>query len=101
MVFVYSTIGQGVGVIAAILGILVIDKIGRRPPVITGATLLLVCNILIGSLGPKSPNISQTEQGVVIASIILLLSGLKLSFQSCACKSSNVTRYSSGMLLID
>lgn len=85
-VFVYSTIGQAVGVVTSIIGILVIDKIGRRPPVITGAVLLFVCNILIGSLGPKTPNISQTEQGVVIASIILLLSGLKLSFQSCGCK---------------
>jgi len=82
LVFVYSTIGQGVGIVTSIIGILVIDKLGRRPPLITGVTILLVCNILIGSLGPKR-NLNSTEQGVVIASIMLLLSGLKLSFQLC------------------
>jgi MFS family permease len=85
MIFIYQTIGQGVGVVVSGIGIALVDKIGRRPLLITGVLILLICNILIGSLGPKVPNITQTEQGVVIASIILLLSGLKLSFQLNGC----------------
>ena len=84
--FTYQTVGQGVGIAVSIIGIILIDRIGRRPPILFGACMLFVCNILIGTLGPKTPNISKTEQGVVIASIMLLLSGLKLSFQCGACE---------------
>jgi uncharacterized membrane protein YjjP (DUF1212 family) len=82
---VYQTIGQSVGVIASLIAILLIDKIGRRPPVLFGACLLFVCNIIIGSFGPRT-NLTDTQEGVVIASIMLLLSGLKLSFQCSACE---------------
>lgn len=47
--------------------------------------MLVVCNVLIGTLGPK-PNITAVEQNVVVASLILLLSGVKISFQCNACK---------------
>lgn len=83
--FSYQTVGQAVGVVASLIGILLIDRIGRRPPILFGASMLLVCNILIGSLGPQQ-SLSSAGQGVVIASIMLLLSGLKLSFQCGACK---------------
>jgi len=79
-VFVYATLGQGIGIVSTIIAILLIDKLGRRLPIITGATMLVVCNVLIGTLGPK-PNITAVEQNVVVASLILLLSGVKISFQ--------------------
>jgi hypothetical protein len=47
--------------------------------------MLVVCNILIGSLGAKE-NITKVEEGVVVASLILLLSGVKISFQCCSCE---------------
>ena len=99
--FSYQTVGQAVGVVASLIGILLIDRIGRRPPILFGASMLLVCNILIGSLGPQQ-NLSSAGQGVVIASIMLLLSGLKLSFQCGACKPTSLgsltLRSSSGSL---
>jgi SP family sugar:H+ symporter-like MFS transporter len=91
-VFVYATLGQGIGIVSTIIAILLIDKLGRRLPIITGASILVVCNILIGTLGPK-PNITQVEQNVVVASLILLLSGVKISFQCNACESQSKMRY--------
>lgn len=90
--FAFQTIGQSIGVVASIIGIVLIDKIGRRPPVLFGACLLFVCNILIGSLGSKQ-DITTTQEGVIIASIMLLLSGLKLSFQLSSCKSTAPLRW--------
>jgi len=46
--------------------------------------MLVVCNVIIGSIGPKS-TYTSAEEGVVVASIMLLLSGTKISFQMAAC----------------
>jgi len=53
--------------------------------------MLVVCNVIIGSIGPKS-TYTSAEEGVVVASIMLLLSGTKISFQMAACKSLLVVR---------
>lgn len=81
----YQTVGQAIGVVWSLAAILVIDIIGRRPLFIFGALMLVVCNVIIGSIGPKTPNLTSAEEGVVVASIMLLLSGTKISFQMGAC----------------
>jgi hypothetical protein len=83
----YQTVGQAIGVVWSLAAILVIDIIGRRPLFIFGALMLVVCNVIIGSIGPKTPNLTSAEEGAVVASIMLLLSGTKISFQMGACKS--------------
>jgi len=62
-----------------------LDVLGRRPIIIFGAMMLVVCNFIIGSIGPKT-SYTSAEEGVVVASIMLLLSGTKISFQMAACK---------------
>jgi hypothetical protein len=84
--FVYQTVGQAIGVVLSLAAILLLDTLGRRPIIIFGACLLVVCNLIIGSIGPKG-NYTSAEEGVVVASIMLLLSGTKISFQMAACKS--------------
>lgn len=83
--FIYQTVGQAIGVVLSLAAILLLDTLGRRPIIIFGACLLVVCNVIIGSIGPKS-SYTSAEEGVVVASIMLLLSGTKISFQMAACK---------------
>lgn len=84
--FVYQTVGQAIGVVFSLAAIILIDIIGRRPMMMFGALMLVTCNVIIGSIGPKTPNITSAEEGVVVASIMLLLSGTKISFQMGACE---------------
>lgn len=83
--FMYQTVGQAIGVVFSLGAIILIDIIGRRPLIIFGALMLVVCNVIIGSIGPKQ-NITSAEEGAVVASIMLLLSGTKISFQMGACE---------------
>lgn len=83
--FVYQTVGQAIGVVLSLAAIILIDVLGRRPVIIFGALMLVVCNIIIGSIGPKD-TITAAEEGAVVASIMLLLSGTKISFQMAACE---------------
>jgi hypothetical protein len=69
----------------SLAAILLLDVLGRRPIIIAGALMLVVCNVIIGSIGPKS-SYTKAEEGVVVASIMLLLSGTKISFQMAACE---------------
>jgi hypothetical protein len=82
---VYQTVGQAIGVVLSLAAILLLDVLGRRPIILAGALMLVVCNVIIGSIGPKS-SYTSAEEGVVVASIMLLLSGTKISFQMAACK---------------
>lgn len=84
--FVYQTVGQAIGVVLSLAAIISLDVLGRRPIIMFGAMLLVVCNVIIGSIGPKS-SYTSAEEGVVVASIMLLLSGTKISFQMAACTS--------------
>lgn len=84
--FVYQTVGQAIGVVFSLAAIILIDIIGRRPMMMFGALMLVTCNVIIGSIGPRTPNITSAEEGVVVASIMLLLSGTKISFQMGACE---------------
>jgi len=78
-------VGQAIGVVLSLAAILLLDVLGRRPIIIFGAMMLVVCNFIIGSIGPKT-SYTSAEEGVVVASIMLLLSGTKISFQMAACK---------------
>lgn len=83
--FVYQTVGQAIGVFLSLAAILLLDVVGRRPIILFGAAMLVVCNVIIGAIGPKS-TYTSAEEGVVVASIMLLLSGTKISFQMASCK---------------
>lgn len=82
----YQTVGQAIGVVLSLAAIILIDIVGRRPIIIFGALMLVTCNVIIGSIGPKTA-LTSAEEGVVVASIMLLLSGTKISFQMAACES--------------
>lgn len=81
----YQTVGQAIGVVLSLAAILLLDILGRRPIILFGALMLVVCNIIIGAIGPKS-TYTSAEEGVVVASIMLLLSGTKVSFQMASCQ---------------
>lgn len=83
--FVYAAVGHGVGVVATFIGILLVDKIGRRPLIIFGATILVICNFFVGSVGAR-PNLSTHAVNGVVASMILILTSVKISFQANACE---------------
>lgn len=83
--FVYQTVGQAMGVVSSLAAILLLDVLGRRPIILFGCFMLVVCNVIIGAIGPKS-TYTSAEEGVVVASIMLLLSGMKVSFQMASCQ---------------
>lgn len=119
--FTYALTGQGVAIASTIIGILLTDKFGRRPPVITGSGMsffqlipcfphswrrsadlyepvfTVVCNFIVGGLGSRE-NLSTAEINLVVASLILLLSAVKVSFQcnSCTCPYCSILAVGSG-----
>ncbi|WWC60685.1 uncharacterized protein I303_103261 [Kwoniella dejecticola CBS 10117] len=77
MAFTYSVIAQACGIVATIVGIVVIDHFGRRPPIILGSFVCIIFNALIAGLGSKK-NPSVTEGHAVIASTVMVLVGSKM-----------------------
>lgn len=86
LVFTFAAVGHGVGVVATLIGICLVDKVGRRPLIIFGAVVLVVCNFTVGSVGSRQ-NLSSTDVNAVVACMILILTAVKISFQANACES--------------
>lgn len=81
--FTYSFIAQAAGVAGALFSTLCVDKVGRRPLLISGMFLASLFNFLIAGLG-KDPHPSKAETNMVIASIILLNFSCKYSVNMLA-----------------
>ena len=79
--FTYATLGLGVAVIASLLGILLCDRIGRRPILIGGAAAAALFNFIVAGVGSQ-PVQTDASTNAVVASMILLLSSCKFSFQN-------------------
>lgn len=110
MVFTYAAVGHGVGVVslprhtlrlaayslvyrsgltqqvATLIGILLVDRVGRRPLIIFGATVLVICNFVVGTVGPRD-DLSTSQVNGIVACMILILTAVKISFQANACES--------------
>ncbi|OQU94908.1 hypothetical protein CLAIMM_01191 isoform 2 [Cladophialophora immunda] len=81
--FTYSLVAQACGVAGALICILVVDRVGRRPILITGQALAALFNFLVAGYGSKLH--PTTAQGnLVIASIILLFTACKFSVNTLA-----------------
>lgn len=81
MTFTYSTIQQGVGVIACFIGMNLFDRVGRRPILIVGCLAQVVFMCVIAGVGGKS-NATQTDAKVVVAAVCLFVVAVKISLSS-------------------
>jgi len=77
--FTYAIIVQLVGMIGSWMFVLLTDRVGRRPLAITGASLLIIWNFLIGTIGSR-PNPSESDKQTVVASFVLLIWSTKISW---------------------
>lgn len=83
--FTYATVVQLVGAIGSLMAIFLTDYVGRRPLIITGATLLVIFNCLIAGFGTKTPH-THTANNVVVASFVMMLWSTKISWATHCCK---------------
>jgi MFS family permease len=83
--FTYATIVQLVGAIGALMAIFLTDFVGRRPLIITGATLLVIFDCMIAGFGTKVPH-TDTANNVVVASFIMMLWSTKISWATHCCR---------------
>lgn len=81
--FTYSFIAQAAGVAGALIGMLIVDRVGRRPILICGLSLAALFNFLVAGVGSK-PDLSSSQINLVIASIILLNFSCKISINMLA-----------------
>lgn len=81
--FTYSFVAQAAGVAGAIITMLIVDKVGRRPILISGLTLAALFNFLVAGVGAKADP-STPQINLVIASIILLNFSCKYSINTLA-----------------
>lgn len=81
LIFTFAAVGHGVGVVATLIGILLVDRVGRRPLLIFGATVLVICNFVVGTVGPRD-NLSTSQVNGIVACMILILTSVKISFQA-------------------
>lgn len=76
--FTYSFLAQVAGFVGALIACLVVDRVGRRPLLISGMFLAAFFNFLIAGLGTKA-NQTTAEMNMVIAALILLSTSVKYS----------------------
>lgn len=76
--FTYSFLANVAGFVSATVGMVVVDKVGRRPLFISGMFLAAVFNFVIAGLGTKE-DLSTAETNVVVASMILLNASCRYS----------------------
>ncbi|KAF3764346.1 general substrate transporter [Cryphonectria parasitica EP155] len=76
--FTYSFLATVAGCIAATIGMLFVDKVGRRPLMISGMFFAALFNFIIAGIGTKE-TLSKAETNAVIASLILLNVSCKYS----------------------
>ena len=76
---------QSIGAVGAFMAIFLTDRIGRRPLIMTGATLLIIFDSLIAGLGGKKTH-TTTSNNVVVASFVLMLWSEKISWATHCCE---------------
>ncbi|WRT70962.1 uncharacterized protein IL334_007961 [Kwoniella shivajii] len=81
--FTYTILCQLMGMIGGLTGLLLTDRVGRRPLLIIGSALLVLFDGLAAGLASK-PNRSSTENNVVVACWTLMLWSAKLSWATHA-----------------
>lgn len=84
--FTYATIVQLVGAIGSFMAVFLTDRIGRRPLILFGGTLLIVFNSLIAGFGVGYDR-TDAKNNVVIASFILMIWSTKVSWATHSCES--------------
>jgi len=76
--FTYSFVAQTAGMVSAFIVITCVDRLGRRPLLISGMFLACIFNFLIAGLGSKAEP-TPAETNTVVASTILLIMSIKYS----------------------
>lgn len=81
--FTYSFVAQAAGVAGPLISMFLVDRVGRRPLLISGLFLAVLFNFLVAGLG-RLVDPSTGEVNTVIASIILLNFSCKYSINMMA-----------------
>lgn len=85
MSFTYNTMITGIGIFFSILAVLVCDYTGRRPLLLTGLAMAAIFNAVLGGVGSSGAPYSSTEINTVIASITMVIVGVKISVNPLCC----------------
>jgi len=84
MSFTYQTVGQVLGFIGCVVGIFIMDYIGRRAAFIGGSAITALLLFIAAGLGLQEKPLNQASTNATIACFVILPATTRLSASQCA-----------------